>query len=773
MRGFALLPLNFHSKFAGKKRTPESTTNILHPDSDSEHTARWSSMTTPVDATQAQRQQSTSKRYPFPPSPPSSADVTARSTPRIGGTSALDTIEYPRRTLTSSPTIRRTPSSRTERPESVFFDTDAETDAPLQRASSALGLDYVKYSPPRRRRSVSLRQKPARALTLPCARPSFLPGLSLHDPPQPLVPRSRSSSSGSSSMSFSPPGHVTQNHQSVPSSSGMSRKVAESLQLFKETASTPTEETSHIPLGQYSAHHSKKRGTSKASLLDSEAVEEEGSGDNDEAEAEYEFVARSEWPDRETAALRREKSSTALERVRTRESVSSVGGTRDRERDRSERYGEQAFKERRASMKENIVSDLAQWSKDISAAVQAANEGPSGLTRGRPHKRPSWKDSTPLHKVDSASSALPTSSSSASPASISSAKTYQDQRHISHEPSSQSPLVRPLSKSTRHAYPSPSLSPSKRSPQLPAVVSSPSIDRSTSDNLSTVPVSACQSTRPVVLPTRPDEAEVSTPVQSIAPLVIPHLHPRFHSPSPTDYAPVTPTPAPTPFFTDEDEDEFDFDSEWDSASVTTSASTRTSPPPASPDVPLGVLNGSQSPAVASGLDEDGSAFNRYDRASFRDRESLERSRTFSPAIRPRVLTTFREEDSSSGKLVRTEGSDTEYLDDLELDGHLPHIPLRPFRNQVGGHSAIYKFTKRAVCKVSVFSCLLDFSFNLFSHWIVDHHFGYCFLINPCGEEAKSFSPLYLLEANVISVSIHICCVHRIPRDRVILTMISF
>ena len=32
---------------------------------------------------------------------------------------------------------------------------------------------------------------------------------------------------------------------------------------------------------------------------------------------------------------------------------------------------------------------------------------------------------------------------------------------------------------------------------------------------------------------------------------------------------------------------------------------------------------------------------------------------------------------------------------------LPHIPLRPFRNQVGGHSAIYKFTKSAVCKVSI------------------------------------------------------------------------
>lgn len=29
---------------------------------------------------------------------------------------------------------------------------------------------------------------------------------------------------------------------------------------------------------------------------------------------------------------------------------------------------------------------------------------------------------------------------------------------------------------------------------------------------------------------------------------------------------------------------------------------------------------------------------------------------------------------------------------------LPPVPLEPFRNQVGGHSSIYKFTKRAVCK---------------------------------------------------------------------------
>lgn len=39
------------------------------------------------------------------------------------------------------------------------------------------------------------------------------------------------------------------------------------------------------------------------------------------------------------------------------------------------------------------------------------------------------------------------------------------------------------------------------------------------------------------------------------------------------------------------------------------------------------------------------------------------------------------------------------LDSLDMNGMLPSVPLRPFRNQVGGHSAIYKFTKRAVCKV--------------------------------------------------------------------------
>ena len=44
------------------------------------------------------------------------------------------------------------------------------------------------------------------------------------------------------------------------------------------------------------------------------------------------------------------------------------------------------------------------------------------------------------------------------------------------------------------------------------------------------------------------------------------------------------------------------------------------------------------------------------------------------------------------------------FDELDLStAPLPNVPLKRFKNQVGGHSAIYKFTKRAVCKVRMLS----------------------------------------------------------------------
>lgn len=52
------------------------------------------------------------------------------------------------------------------------------------------------------------------------------------------------------------------------------------------------------------------------------------------------------------------------------------------------------------------------------------------------------------------------------------------------------------------------------------------------------------------------------------------------------------------------------------------------------------------------------------------------------------------------------GIDFSNWEDSLPSARLPHVPLRPFRNQVGGHSAIYKFTRRAVCKVN-FSLLVS------------------------------------------------------------------
>ncbi|KAG8851980.1 hypothetical protein FRB96_008995 [Tulasnella sp. 330] len=63
----------------------------------------------------------------------------------------------------------------------------------------------------------------------------------------------------------------------------------------------------------------------------------------------------------------------------------------------------------------------------------------------------------------------------------------------------------------------------------------------------------------------------------------------------------------------------------------------------------------------------------------------------------------REDEEKSARESDEGAEDDEQLEDFlrqSYDGNdtLPPVPLEPFRNQVGGHSAIYKFTKRAVCK---------------------------------------------------------------------------
>ncbi|KAG9038570.1 hypothetical protein FRB95_000791 [Tulasnella sp. JGI-2019a] len=61
-------------------------------------------------------------------------------------------------------------------------------------------------------------------------------------------------------------------------------------------------------------------------------------------------------------------------------------------------------------------------------------------------------------------------------------------------------------------------------------------------------------------------------------------------------------------------------------------------------------------------------------------------------------------DEERGERRSNDGVEDDEVEDYlrqaydDPDKMLPPVPLKPFRNQVGGHSAIYKFTKRAVCK---------------------------------------------------------------------------
>jgi inositol-hexakisphosphate kinase len=62
-------------------------------------------------------------------------------------------------------------------------------------------------------------------------------------------------------------------------------------------------------------------------------------------------------------------------------------------------------------------------------------------------------------------------------------------------------------------------------------------------------------------------------------------------------------------------------------------------------------------------------------------------------------TTDSDDDGSSSNSSRSKGSEGMESSD-EDEGESMTVPLQPFNHAVGGHSSIYKFTRRAVCKVS-------------------------------------------------------------------------
>ncbi|KAJ7667742.1 hypothetical protein DFH06DRAFT_1183434 [Mycena polygramma] len=246
------------------------------------------------------------QRYHFPLSPPSSGPVTASSSPHLPA-SAPDEHQLSEKSLSSA--FHRSKSPRKHPTHHNATDSD--------------GGVTERSSPRHVPRTSQARRNAARALTLPSSSSTTLAHfLAEANAARPLSGRSHSSSSsGGSSSSHG------DRHRSQPSTAGIGRKMAATLQLFKETKEDPG--------GQAAG---ARAGSSKCA--------------DDVAEAKFQFVKRSEWPDRETAAVRRERSMTVLRRVRTRESVVQD----DLE----------AHPAGKSPARENLIDDLTQWRENVS-----------------------------------------------------------------------------------------------------------------------------------------------------------------------------------------------------------------------------------------------------------------------------------------------------------------------------------------------------------------------------------------------------------------------
>ncbi|KAK0491205.1 hypothetical protein IW261DRAFT_1436378 [Armillaria novae-zelandiae] len=473
-------------------------------------------------------------QYRFPLSPPSSGSVTAASSPRISSLSPTDpqVLDNLLQANSAFPWVH----------------ADAATDSD--------GYTTEKTRPRRNSRKSPIRQSATRAVTLPSTATAYPESPSKPRSPPRATPRPLFQRSSTSSSSISLTHDQTLPHAS---SSGIGRKVAASLRLFKET----------------DVHSDEPKSSDVPSKLDTGKRRAGSSSKPDNvSEAKFEFVKRAEWPDRETAALRRERSSTALQRVRTRESVASSG-------DESHRA-----KDRKASVREIKIADLTNWRKEVMNVMDG---------RGRRRDR-----------IESPGSAVFVSST---PTSFQPSPSSSSRPHSRIYPPSPSPSRSP---SDRYAK-----APSSRPPSSTGIASVPSLSPITTTF--SVPSSPSppqdESQRSLSFPTTPND------IFSISP------------------------------WSTEDE------STWESASVATSTSTT-------------------------------SAYSSY---HFSHGSNL--SSTFvQSSDHPRESQLFSSPSESKDVAIE------EHADNPDLDLSLTHIPLRPFRNQVGGHSAIYKFTKRAVCK---------------------------------------------------------------------------
>lgn len=221
-------------------------------------------------------------QYRFPPSPPSSGTPTADSSPRIPSQNQF--LFTPNYRSTATRSVSRHKGHDEDTSDSEGYTTERLPPGSMSRKR------------PRRRQTL-------RSLTMPVV-PKHSPTKHRIHPPSPTSPRqlSRSPSSGSVSSTSTDTSRDDNHHPPPPlpppppPPHHTGRKVAATLQLFKETASDE--------------------------MMSTDPSDRTDTVDNELTEPQYQFVKRSEWPDRETAAGRREKSmSSFAERSRTRDPV--------------------------------------------------------------------------------------------------------------------------------------------------------------------------------------------------------------------------------------------------------------------------------------------------------------------------------------------------------------------------------------------------------------------------------------------------------------------
>ncbi|KAF4600770.1 hypothetical protein EYR38_005415 [Pleurotus pulmonarius] len=584
--------------------------------------------------------------YSFPLSPPSSTLPSAPSSPR------------------------RRPSPRSQSPARI----PTYPPYPRSRSHASSIADDDGYLTERTSPSARKRRRTAtRALTLPASPPIKHHAHQLQhirvEPPKPARPLSRRSSESSlSSLSSSSP--VTENdHQAQ----GIGRKVAASLQLFKESSrsrSVDGDEQDKVDLPIVESPTSVKE-------------------ELDIAEPQFHFVKRSEWPDRESAASRRGKSA--------------VGPSKDPERSIHER--------KHSFVRDSALDGLTQWRKDV-----IEHAGSSTLSRGRRRERMADIDS-----ISSELSSIPISSSVASTSTASSAGYSSARPRSRVYPPSPSPSRPPVNRvPSSLSIHNLSILEQDGEYDHPPAPANPSSITSSSSSISTSD-SRTRHTVPAFAP--------PPSVPDFNPRVPPHaisLHTNL--PPPISYNPVSGPLSPfdssaySPWSTD-DEDE----STWETGSVTTSTSTTSASSFHFPDVSL--PNADPLHRLDSGREHipylhrrDHPPHHRVRRhgrltpPASRGRPSPDASMLVSPDDddddaehkHERGRQQVRPADPSD-QLARIGQSDDDgdvLASSSEL--HLPHIPLRPFRNQVGGHSAIYKFTKRAVCKVRIYLSSIRF-----------------------------------------------------------------